>query len=531
MASGENSSIRENGIFYTPALLAKILVTPIISRPDLSIFDPACGEGALLFAAKAACDELSGSCSRPPEFFGCDKIVPGSSLHAIGSFHFFEADFLKLAVPDRRFDVILMNPPFVRHHLISKEDLQEYREQTDRICPIKGTADLWAYFLLKSTGLLKKGSSMGAVLPWSFLQADYSFGIRNWLLQNFQEIRILVLADEYFEEASERVLLVWMTGYGTKTKSIKIGFSQNLNSYAEYFEIPKSRWLAAKVILSQGSDIEGLLGRYIREFGFSRFRDFAEVRIGVVTGADTFFITESETAKDIGFDESQLIPILCSSRELSGFSLDGYDAGMRLLVFPKRPAKRLREYLKQAVKAGYHLRSHSLRRSPWYSVQTGPIPDAFFPYRAYDTPYLVLNPQGVQSTNSVHRIYFRELTENAKRWIQVSLLSAVGQLSLEAYSKTYGKGMLKIEPSCLKNALTLTAMEEIPKRSYDEIAREIINGRKRNAVQLASQFLDDTLNIPRTLSKETVAALFELQSLRLNRVRFQRRRNEVVQKN
>ena len=39
------------------------------------------------------------------------------------------------------------------------------------------------------------------------------------------------------------------------------------------------------------------------------------------------------------------------------------------------------------------------------------------------------------------------------KWKKIRLLSVVGQLSLESFSKTYGRGMLKIEPNTLKKSL------------------------------------------------------------------------------
>jgi len=87
--------------------------------------------------------------------------------------------------------VIVMNPPFVRHHLIDNEKRKLYQRMVAGICPIKWSSDLWAYFLVKSCLHLNTGGKVGAILPWSFLQAEYAQDIRIWLSDNFKEIQLL----------------------------------------------------------------------------------------------------------------------------------------------------------------------------------------------------------------------------------------------------------------------------------------------------------------------------------------------------
>ena len=134
-----------------------------------------------------------------------------------------------------------MNPPFVRHHLVSKNDLEEYRKQTNNICRVKKTSDLWTYFLLKSADLLKKGGSIGAILPWSFLQSDYSLEVRNWLTRKFDNIRLLALTDEYFEE---------MRKANENTKKIPATISKEAKIRHNVDNTPNTRGLYCLITIS-----------------------------------------------------------------------------------------------------------------------------------------------------------------------------------------------------------------------------------------------------------------------------------------
>lgn len=515
METNATIDIRKNGVYYTPPNLADFLVKPLINRTNLSVLDPACGEGALLFAAKRRFDEVARH-SKPPIFFGCDRILINGRCEELGDFQFFNSDFLKFS-SSKKFDLIVMNPPYVRHHLINNEEQQEYRKEINKICRLKKSADLWTYFLVKSVNHLKTGGSLGAILPWSFLQSDYACDVRQWLLKKFEKIQVLALSNEYFEKAEERIILVWLRGYGQQTNSIKISFSDHIEKNIKYYELKEAQWKAPKVVFSQKNDIEGILQRYIDEFGFSMFKEYAIVNIGIVTGADKFFILSNDVAIRHGFKKDNLIPIINTSRELAGLSLNGREPTKMLIKFPKFCSDKFKKYIKGGEHKNYHLRAHSLRRNPWYAVLPGTIPDAFFPYRASNTPYLVFNNSKMQCTNSIHRINFKKLSENAKKWLQISLLSSVGQLSLEAYSKTYGNGVLKIEPSSLKNAIVQKGHKKIRDKIYDDIARAISNKDRNLAVKLSTNFINESLNIPKELSAQTISALEELQSRRLSR--------------
>ena len=176
-----------------------------------------------------------------------------------------------------------------------------------------------------------------------------------------------------------------------------------------------------------------------------------------------------------------------------------------------------KSYIRKGEEKQYHLRAHSLRRKPWYSVNVGETPDAFFPYRMSKLPYLIRNNRRTQCTNSIHRIYFKNLSESEIKWIQISLMSVVGQLSLESFSKTYGRGMLKIEPKSLKKSLVYKDDSSEINSIYFLISEQLSWGNKFQAMKMATEFIDNKLSISEGLSKSAEQALLELQNHRLSR--------------
>jgi adenine-specific DNA methylase len=508
---------KKNGIYYTPGPLAEFLVKPLIKASNHTIFDPAYGDGALLTAAERALKKRTNTKKSRLSIFGCDKHpVNGKLTHLPGS-NLSKQDFFNYSLKNK-YNVIVMNPPYIRHQLIDNEEREKYHEMTSSILSLKYTSDVWAYFLIKSVGHLKKGGSIGAILPWSFLQAKYAQKIRIWLLEKFEEINILALSSEYFSGTEERVLLVWLKNYNRKTNSIKISFSKEVKEDITYLEIDKKKWQSNPVVVSDRYDIEAIIQRCTNEYNFVRFGEIAKVQIGVVTGADKFFILPESEVQNKCFQRHQLTPIVTSAKEFSGLILNGNKSLKRLIAFSKDTTDNKYElnYIKEGEKKGFHLRAHSRLRTPWYAVKVGELPDAFFPYRMAHIPYLMLNNQA-QCTNSIHRIYFKNLSENEKKWIQISLLSVPGQLAIESYAKTYGRGVLKIEPGALNNSIVYLSNDSYINTVYNKISSLISSGKKFESMIMSTKFLNEKLNIKQSHSDEAISALLELQNRRLKK--------------
>lgn len=403
MAAKVISENKKNGIYYTPTPLAEFLAKSLIDRPNLSVFDPAYGEGALLLAAEKVFVERMGVDSNKINLFGCDKAPVNGPLSHISSSGLLESDFFKFPL-ENKFDVILMNPPYVRHHVLGKELIKKYQQIVADRCKLNYTSDLWTYFLVKSVGHLRKGGSIGAILPWTFLQADYARNLRSWLADVFGDIKVLALGANYFDNTKERIILLWLKNYGETCRSIRVASAQYIHNETTYVDLNPKKWKSYNVIFNKNQDVEAILFRYINEFGFSRFENYADVRIGVVTGADEYFIISQSEAKEFGFSDEHLIPIFTTSKEFSGlFHNEHEDQLKRLIVMSENKYEYFKNYVKKGEEQQYHLRSHSLRRKPWYVVNIGNTPDAFFPYRMSEFPYLIRNnrDQEIQCTNSI----------------------------------------------------------------------------------------------------------------------------------
>ena len=188
-----------------------------------------------------------------------------------------------------------------------------------------------------------------------------------------------------------------------------------------------------------------------------------------------------------------------------------------LLKFDSNNSKVI-DYINHGVEMELHKRSHCVKRSEkrtkWYEVDNGSIPDAFFTYRVSEIPFMSFNPDKIQCTNSIHKVFFRrKLTANKQKWIAISLLSTVSQLSLEHSGRHYA-GALKIEPSALKNTLVIIPDKKVSLKRFNKISK-LLETDKRKAMLEATNYLKEVTNIPEELWNTVGTTLDEVKKRRL----------------
>lgn len=135
-----------------------------------------------------------------------------------------------------------------------------------------------------------------------------------------------------------------------------------------------------------------------------------------------------------------------------------------------------------------------------------------------EIPYITHNLSKILSTNSIHQVFYSsEVTDDMKKWIQFSMLSSISQLSIELYGKTYGGGVLKIEPTSAKRIFVFTGNgSPFPKNLDKKINKFLLNGNRRDAIDFVDNWLEDNLNFPRNDMKFIKKSYKAIREMRLN---------------
>ena len=465
------------GVYYTPDKLADYLLSQCPNEQFYTVFDPSCGGCSLLDAAKRRYENSRLQC------FGCDKkfLNRRDSGIVLKEINFFDYS------DKYGFDLIVTNPPFVRYDKCDDSGMNWLRG-----CGIQGfnvdkRSDIWVYFIIKGMFHLKDGGCLAAILPWSFVQANYSAGMRKYLRLNFGKIRCQMISVQCFSDTAQKVVLLWLEDKGSRKGAVvQFSMSNNItNSTSVQFDkVSANAW-------DEGSFWYDYCFKYKSDSVHS-LSQFCDVKIGVVTGANDFFIRTKDAWKREGVTCRDTKSIITSGKELQAWLLDSKRAGIKRIVqINAKNEGRLRAIIKKGELAGYDTRVHCKNRKIWYSLNLPEqVPDAFFSYRASSVPLMSINSLGVHCTNSVLAMYFHEnVTLLQQLWIQMSLLSAFSLHDIETKGRVYGKNVLKIEPSALKSVRVFVPEREISRSIYTAIELDIRHSKINQAIARATKYI------------------------------------------
>jgi adenine-specific DNA methylase len=495
-----NKIIKNRGRYYTPKNLADFLASLTITSSNSTILDPAFGNGALLLASFNRLKE-NGAINASEQLFGYD-IFPLCKKHQkkyyagiLKENNLSITDFFSVSPETRKkFSQIVMNPPFIRHHKIEWNQYERIQSTLIHSEKILKSSDMWVYFILHSLNFLEKGGSLAAILPWSFIQADYSRALRECLIDKFESIDVIVLGKHFFENAQERILILHAKKFNCSTKKISLGYSYEIPQNVDFLiDIDKQNWLSSPWKELGSIKYSKLLRMLEPQIKFRPLGHYGEIKIGTVTGANAFFVVDSKAIQENRIPRTVLKPIITNAKELKTLSIDSINDWDRfLLVIPEKMKidGKFLKYIQFGEKLRYNTRYHTKNRETWFSIPNPKKPDGFFQYMTKGIPHIVFNQSDVLSTNSVHQIFFnKDLDKTTKKWIQFSMFSSISQLSIELYSKTYGGGILKIEPSAAKKILVYDGKDQpYPKKIERKINKLLAEGNRDEIVDLVDEW-------------------------------------------
>lgn len=497
------SSQRLLGAFYTPDDLAILLTRWAVNSSAGPVLDPSYGGCAFLRAAVRVLSELQSRRARDL-VYGVDidpKCIPYAA-NLISPRNYLTADFLSLnqeALPGFPFRAVVGNPPYVRHHWLTKKKRRLARAIAERAgVSLPATASSWAYFVLHALSFLGDEGRLAFLVPEAVLQADYARGIRDALVRRFKSVFLIHIRDRVFANTSEPVVVI--AGEGKGPGAIQVA---SINNPAELGSLlDGTGWKGTRIqrVSANGRVASREVTRIIDELkALPQVRPFAELaktRIGVVTGGNGFFIRTKEEVKELGIPYSAVVPILAKSHWLKGLELTAEDLerctdlGRRsLLVRPTdylRGHTGIRRWVGQGVAQSIHKRHKCEDRRLWFRVDLGFIPDAFATCTRLGAPLLALNRGGIRCTNALHAVSWLGGLADPKS-VAVGFLTSLVAVWSELYGRRYGKGVLKLDLGTLRRVPVPIC--KLPAGTFDELSALIRAGNEGFARQCADDIV------------------------------------------
>ncbi len=370
------------GQFATPTRLARDVVSAGLAELNgaaVSFLDPAIGTGSFFSALLAvnkdhAIDVAVG--------FDIDDHYadPARELWSEHELELRTADFTVL-VPTSRFNLIVCNPPYVRHHHLPKTVKTRLVQASSEIAGtrVSGLCGLYGHFLLLSKPWMDEGGIGVWLIPSEFMDVNYGKAIKRFLLNEVTLLRIHRAdpASLEFDDALVSSAIVIFANRApppghrvrfTYGGSLAQPATESLYTVLGLTRAPKwTRFpLEAEPIEDEGEARPLTLG------------DVFVVRRGIATGNNKFFIVTQERAAELGLPEQHLTPILPSPRNLKTNEVASRDDGVPdldsvlMLIDCSRSQQEVQErhprlwsYLEAGVGAVSE-RYLCSKRKPWY---------------------------------------------------------------------------------------------------------------------------------------------------------------------
>ena len=291
------------------------------------------------------------------------------------------------------FDIVISSPPHLKHQRIgNKAELVSLYRDT-----VTARSDLYCYFYARGLQLLRDGGMHVFSCSGGWLDTDYGAKLQEHLLRTAS-------VEAIYESAVERQLST------AQTKSLISVIRKGVNDYgrrtrfiylmAEFERAVSEANLRRERTLSRADLMESDLGtdgrercRYagnkwganylrapdiyhytISQYGsrLVRLGDLADVRSGIVTGANHFFLLTEETIKMWNVESAYLRPAMTSPLESHSIAIDPSHLPNWLFMchsdISDMAGTGALDYIQWGECRGYHQRPSAKSRPRWYDL-------------------------------------------------------------------------------------------------------------------------------------------------------------------
>lgn len=535
----DQTSQKLRGGYYTPQNLADYVTKWVLSNKPQTILEPSCGDGVFIQAVANNYDyDIKLSCF---ELFDIEaaKALERCKLNNLINATVTEGDFLVWANEQLKkkqpiFDGVLGNPPFIRYQFLEK-NFQEQAQLVFEQLDLKFTkhTNAWVPFLLSSLALLKEGGRMGMVIPSEINHVMHAQSLRSYLghicskiviidpkeiwFEDTLQGAVIILAEKKQEpnERSQGVGIVSVSGFEFLRDDPDVLFNDTVGINGETVE---GKWTKATLNIDELK----LIKRVIAHPDVRKFKDIAKVDVGIVTGANKYFLVDNETVKSYQL-EYFAYPMFGRSQHCPGIIYDeqqhieNQKQGLPTnFLYIDEEYEDLSESVKNYIALGeveeYHKRYKCQIRKPWFKVPSVYSTEIGMLKRCHDAPRLIYNKVGAYTTDTAYRV---SSTVTSAENLVCSFLNPLTAITAELEGRFYGGGVLELVPSEIEK-LYIPIVEGL-KHNAEEINQLIKDGQIERVIRQQGSLILEKLGFTQEENEKLVEIWKKLRDRRLRR--------------
>ncbi len=221
---------KKNGVVYTPVEMANYVADQMVKykafekTPEVSILDPAIGEGELIISMVNAIggdspnikivgyetDEMVGYATQEKlnKMFPCAKI------------DIRIADFVEAVETQNieKFDYVIANPPYIRTQIMGSDRAQRIAQKLS----LSGRVDIYYAFIVYTKEVLKQNGIAGYITSNKFMTIKAGSSVRNYMLEHYKIHRITDLGDtKLFSASVLPCIMIFSLGNTNDNKQVR----------------------------------------------------------------------------------------------------------------------------------------------------------------------------------------------------------------------------------------------------------------------------------------------------------------------
>lgn len=463
------------GQFATPTSLALDILQyarEILPRSSsVRFLDPAIGTGSFYSALKKV---FKNSRIERAMGFEVDPYygLPSEELWRGSNLELRLEDFTRAQplAEEEGFNLIICNPPYVRHHHLEGEEKLRLQGVVRGTCGLElnGLAGLYCYFIGLSHVWMSEGAVAGWLVPSEFMDVNYGSGLKRYLLDKVSLIHVHRFdpQDVQFADALVSSCVVWFRN--TKpplTHQVRFTFGGSLRGPAH------SGWVTTESLRNTRKWTRFPAGTEATDNSTPTLGDYFSIKRGLATGHNGFFILPVARVQALGLPVNLFRPILPSPRfmeedEVAGDALGRPRIDRQLLLLDcdlpedqiKTAHPELWKYLQEGRNLGVHTRYLCKHRTPWYSQEHRPPAPFLCTYLGRRSagrtlPFrFILNDSNATAANVYLMLYPRPPLERLlreRRQLRRQLWQLLNGLSPDVMlseGRVYGGALHKLEP-------------------------------------------------------------------------------------
>src|SRR5271157_4860467 len=474
------------GQFATPPELALSIARyahSLLEGKPVRFLDPAIGTGsfysALLQVFPAETIEAATGIELDAPFSEAAAALWGKT-----GLRIVTGDFTEQRLPSQRFNLILTNPPYVRHHHLAASQKDRLRQQLAQSLTfdVSGLAGLYCYFLLLCHDWMEDRGLAVWLIPSEFMDVNYGAALRRYLTERVTLLHIhrFCPTDVQFTDALvSSAVVVFRKAPPPPGHHVRFSFAGPIESPSTEAFVPldvlchSGKWTQFPARTNFESRDEPTLG------------DLFVIKRGLATGSNDFFILSDEETKTWHIPRRFLKPILPSPRYLTADIIDARADGapavspQLYLLDCSEPEEKIKanwprfySYLQkgrqQDIQTSY-LASH---RAPWYSQEQRPPAPFLCTYMGRSAngrhPFrFIWNRSDATAHNVYLMLYPKSRLQDALNnhpELAAKVFAALQRVTPGQFiseGRVYGGGLHKVEPKELAQIPARALLESI----------------------------------------------------------------------